>query len=1068
MRAEWKGRLGVLPEILAILVGGNDRPTEPPMILLYADPSDSWPVFDRLTADLAAEFGEGIVSRQLTGNSTAPRVMLVVVGPSWQTALDDDGVPLVWRDDDPVQQAMHPALKVVLPVLLDDTSPPPAGWLRAGRLNRLCGGPWLQVRTTAYARDVAALIRHLRHRCPELPTTADGVATPTLLLPRPPALYAVPAYTLTGTAFVGRSTELDRLDEWARSPDPLLVVEGIGGKGKSALTWEWMLTRAAEVSPQLAGRVWWSFYEKGTNLAAFVRHALAYIRGQDPEVLRESTNHQQRCRELIGELRQRPHLLVLDGFERVLTAYHRWDKAQQRDDKIETALRECVEPRDADFLRDLLTAGPSKILVSTRLFPSGLENDGDARPRRGVAHLPLAGLSRPDTLAYFRSAGVRGDESALLAFAERFGNHSLLLQVICGEIAQYPPDPNGFDRWRADPDAGGRLDLTHPELKERYHRLLAFVLDGLAEPERKLLGRIAVLSENATHDTLSVLNPYLPPAPRVPHQPWHPSEFDSTFQGAVAPTGGGEPAVDDDSSEILVLDSMGEFDDNPSPDTWLPESVDDDLDDTLPQDSDADYPRHQGASLEQYQQAVAHYRRGLAEVHAHYQSSKYRRAVADFERALRRLQDRGLLQFDTARGQYDMHPVVRGHAAERLEDGDRRDTFRTAHDHFASQPPDDYERATDPSHLAHSVEIFRCLIGAGMYGQALWCYRGEFGTTLLHRLAANAVVAELLAPLAGDDTGLGVEDRLYVGNNLAIALDGLGREKEALPLFARLVRLTTREGFWVAAATNLRNVANTLRSLNRRAESDAALTLAVDLSAAYGDDHGLTRGILSQAIAAIDRGQFARAEGLLARFAERPPPPVSNYRPGEAEYWGCVLRFDQGTLTDRDWADGHAVAVQHRNVYSQFAFLVLRGRWLLASDRSDAALDAIDDALKLANRLGTRRPDCHDLRAVALARLGRADDARTELIHGEGRLYAAEAWRELGDRERWLACTRAACQWAWGDGPPHAHWHTLKRSRELLAELGEREPQLPAFDAKKVPPVPCEPEIRTALRKFRQ
>ena len=60
--------------------------------------------------------------------------------------------------------------------------------------------------------------------------------------PAPPAVYAVPEYTLTNT-FVGRSSELDLLDQWAKSSDPIMVVEGIGGLGKSAVTWEWMQRR---------------------------------------------------------------------------------------------------------------------------------------------------------------------------------------------------------------------------------------------------------------------------------------------------------------------------------------------------------------------------------------------------------------------------------------------------------------------------------------------------------------------------------------------------------------------------------------------------------------------------------------------------------------------------------------------------------------------------------------------------------------------------------------------------------------------------------------------------------
>src|SRR6516164_9842488 len=138
-----------------------------------------------------------------------------------------------------------------------------------------------------------------------------------------------------------------------------MVVEGIGGLGKSALTWEWVQKRAMYAIPDLAGRAWWSFYERGTSMAAFVRHALAYITGQDPEALSKETSHYQRCQELLTELKRRPYLLVLDGFERILTAYHRWDKAQQRDDKIDVKLRECTEPRDGELLQQLLHGSPS-------------------------------------------------------------------------------------------------------------------------------------------------------------------------------------------------------------------------------------------------------------------------------------------------------------------------------------------------------------------------------------------------------------------------------------------------------------------------------------------------------------------------------------------------------------------------------------------------------------------------------------------------------------------------------------------------------------------------------------
>jgi hypothetical protein len=52
----------------------------------------------------------------------------------------------------------------------------------------------------------------------------------TVALPEPPALYAVPSYTLTNE-FVGRKREPEELDACARSSDTVYLVEGIGRDG---------------------------------------------------------------------------------------------------------------------------------------------------------------------------------------------------------------------------------------------------------------------------------------------------------------------------------------------------------------------------------------------------------------------------------------------------------------------------------------------------------------------------------------------------------------------------------------------------------------------------------------------------------------------------------------------------------------------------------------------------------------------------------------------------------------------------------------------------------------------
>jgi len=1007
------------------------------MIFISYRISDALETVRSLDVDLTREFGNSFVFRdksrlegghdwtqELEQNAKNRAVMLVVIGATWQSATDDKdgdwkGVPRLWNPEDWVRKEISFALdadRIVIPVFLNGAAMPPQGWLANCKLDRLYKKQGIPFRTNDYDDDLPKLIALLRKICPGLPPkelVGTTVNVPKRL-PIPPALYAVPNYILTST-FIGRATELDELDAWACSNDPLMVVEGIGGLGKSALTWEWLQKRAEYAIPDLAGRVWWSFYERGTSMKAFVHHALAYITQQDPDALSKESSHYERCQELLVELKRKPYLLVLDGFERVLAAYHRWDKAQQRDDKIEANLRECVEPRDGELLKQLLAGSPSKVILSTRLFPSILENRASGRPIVGVAHHHLNGLSRPDTLAFFKHAGIKGNEQAMLEFADQFGRHSLLLKVVCGEIAQYPRRPFNFDAWRADPIYGGKLQLSKLDLRQNYNHILHVALDGLEERKRKLLCRIAVLSENATYDTLAVLNPFLPPRPAEVKLPWNP---ESGYRW----------------DRLTDTEKKGE--------------------------------------RESYRKALDAYKQYQELERAYIDSAAYQQAILSFDKTLKELQDRGLLQWDRESGHYDMHPVVRGHAAEYLEEGDRKQTFLTVRDHFASLPPDDLKKATDLSHVAHSVEIYRCLVGAGRLDDAANFYHGELGNTLMRHLGAHTLIVELLEPLfRGGQHGLpslsSTWNQGFVLNELANAILELGREDEALELYGKAIQIFVQKESWGAAATCLRNVGQANRILNRQAEGAVAHSLMTELADAAADFHCANMAIFDQASIAMEQGQFTYGDRLITEFHAKPLPPVEHYRPGEAEYLTCFGQFSQKMLTESDWRRAYEIAVQHRNVISQYQFLALRSEWLLTQNLEKLALDAIDDALKIASRLGTPKPNYRDLRAWALAKLNRTADARAELANGEQRRTAAEAWLILGDRNQARTCALNGYRWAWGEGPPYIHWYELERSKAILKELGEPEPQLPAFDPNKVKPIPYEKEIRAAIAKLK-
>ncbi|MBF6591837.1 MAG: DUF4062 domain-containing protein, partial [Ktedonobacterales bacterium] len=154
-------------------------------------------------------------------------------------------------------------------------------------------------------------------------------------IPVPPTPYLAHPYIL-GRRFYGRQAELAALDAWAASSDPMLLIDAIGGAGKSALTWHWTQERSGSAIPQRASVVWWSFYESDATMDNFLSHTLAYLHQQPIEEIAKMPRAEAE-QALLLALTQGQHLVVMDGLERVLQAYHRGDAAQLPDEYIGSA-----------------------------------------------------------------------------------------------------------------------------------------------------------------------------------------------------------------------------------------------------------------------------------------------------------------------------------------------------------------------------------------------------------------------------------------------------------------------------------------------------------------------------------------------------------------------------------------------------------------------------------------------------------------------------------------------------------------------------------------------------------
>ncbi len=141
----------------------------------------------------------------------------------------------------------------------------------------------------------------------------------------PPSWNLVHPYGMPPN-FTGRVEERAMLTQWLTSnaTHPLLVIRALGGFGKSALAWHWLLNDVD--AAQWPRAVWWSFYEGDASFEHFLSETLKYLK-----VDVQGLGPRQQADALLQVLQSPGTLLILDGFERQLRAFSSMNAAYQGD-----------------------------------------------------------------------------------------------------------------------------------------------------------------------------------------------------------------------------------------------------------------------------------------------------------------------------------------------------------------------------------------------------------------------------------------------------------------------------------------------------------------------------------------------------------------------------------------------------------------------------------------------------------------------------------------------------------------------------------------------------------------
>lgn len=827
---------------------------------------------------------------------------------------------------------------------------------------------------------------------------------PTSAITRPPELYSVPPYVLTNN-FIGRETELRQLDTWAASADPMLIVEAIGGMGKSALTWEWV--QRQKDSGRYDGIFWYSFYERGAQMNDFMRHALAYVTEQPADDLK-GQNFYELQDALLPALQQKNYLLVLDGLERVLVAYHRMDKAQVRDDEVQEKLRDTTNPKDGRFLQKLLSCAPSRFLVSTRLMPRALQ-DFNGDPIKGVKRKKLAGLHPDDAYVLMRDRGVKEpqDRQQMNDFMAQFGYHGLLLTITAGRISRYRPARGDFDAWYA---LHGQ-ELNDPDIVQRRNKLLRYAYDGLDDKKRLLLSQIAAFGNPVDYETVALFNPYLKKQPPTKiAEP--PSQFDLFFGGASL--------------------------------------------------------QHPFEDRDEQQEAYEAY---VKELEVYKKTPEYIQALSKFDEALSELEDRGLLMWERKTDSYDLHPVVRGYSFAQLDTPRKTETYDVIYVYFDGRPVA-YEQAQTVDDLHNAIMVYQALVGAGRLEQAANFYRGTFARTMLYNLTAYPTIVELLKPLFPDgfDRLPSFADKRlqgYVINDLALIFARSGQLAEALVLDGLNIRLEVERKDSTNLGVNLRNHADNLRWNNQLSLAERGFLLALRLAQATDNEQKAydSHFYLLQLISI--QGHWDNTEIHWQALQ----PDLDSVNGGIDRLIYAKTQFFQGNDPNKILQIAHEKLLESRHTFKLPEYHELCSWVALRQGDLSEAVEQIEQAITYAQRSGDAELASYQA-TLGLARARQGNLARAQALLATAidtnafpfnfaHIYncAAEVWQQAGDDDQATDFALKAYKYAWADGEPHYQWYQLQIATGHLATLGVPHPALPPYDDSQREKLPHEDEV---------
>ncbi|HEY0407020.1 MAG TPA: SEFIR domain-containing protein [Pyrinomonadaceae bacterium] len=441
---------------------------------------------------------------------------------------------------------------------------------------------------------------------------------------------------------------------------------------------------------------------------------------------------------------------------------------------------------------------------------------------------------------------------------------------------------------------------------------------------------------------------------------------------------------------------------------------------------------------------------------------------ARFDAALEDLRARGLLQRDMARNRYDLHPIVRHYAYDRLTD--KTGVHTRLRDYFATIPAPDANKVRSIEDLLPIIELYHHTARAGRYDEARDLLDARLiPNPLYFRFGAYQICIELLRVLFPDGEDrppqLKNEDaQAWTLNGLANSYSLSGQPRRAMRVFqvgnAIAEKLSDKENL----AIGLGNIAYMAQIiLGELAAAENNLRRSIELCHEVGNEFWEAAGHQELGRLLSYCSEFDEAAGefeISAAYWHLNGHPQGvcvdeSYRAMRALLMGDVrgtleaaqqvLKFwkknaEEKFPVERDfikakWLLGAALLMEGKDLKSAAAHLAEA----LARCRRINLVETEPDILLSWARWHHEKGNAEEAKKQAGEALAIADRCEFRLKQAEIHMFLARVALEAGEREVARVEAERARERAWCDGPPYCYKPALDEAEGMLKELGAGE-----------------------------